>query len=170
MSLSDLRIQTKLLLGFGLVLALLIAVSAFALIQLRKVAAQSTVISERWMPSVYAIEEKRLGAAGYRRQQYAHLSAPDDKVMDKYEGEMAKALAVFAAGQKIYDPLPQTEEEAQVYKQCLVDWQAYQGFTPQWLALSRGGKKDDARILLMSGAMRDVYYKVDTAMNKIIAI
>ena len=170
MSLSDLKIQTKLLLGFGLVLALLIAVSAFALIQLHRVADQTTVISERWMPSVYAIEEIRLGAAGYRRQQYAHLAAPDEKTMNKYEGEMAKAIAVFTAGAKIYDPLPQTEEEAQVYKQCLADWQAYLGFEAQWLALSRGGKKEEARILLMSGAMRDVYYKVDTGLNRIIEI
>src|SRR5271170_6830927 len=123
MSLSDLRIQTKLLLGFGLVLALLIAVSAFALIQLRKVAGQTTIISERWMPSVYAIEEMRLGAGSYRRQQYAHLSATDEKTMDKYEVQLAKAISDFTAGQKIYDPLPQTEEEAKVYKQFLVDWQ-----------------------------------------------
>ncbi len=170
MSLSDLRIQTKLLLGFGLVLALLIAVSAFALLQLQLVAEQTTVISKRWMPSVYSIEEMRLGAAGYRRQQYAHLAAPDEKTMGKYEGEMAKAIGVFTAGQGIYDPLPQTEEEAQAYKQCLAEWQAYQGFEAQWLALSRGGKKDEARTLLMSGAMRDVYYKVDAGLNRIIEI
>ncbi len=170
MSLSDLRIQTKLLLGFGLVLALLIAVSAFALLQLHRVAEQTSVISGRWMPSVYSIEEMRLGAAGYRRQQYALLLASDAATMDKYELEMAKAIAVFAAGQKIYDATPQTTEEAQVYKQFLLDWQAYQGFAAQWLALSRGGKKDEAHTMLMSGAMHDTYYKVDAGLTKIIAI
>lgn len=170
MSLSDLRIQTKLLIGFGLVLVLLISLSAFALTQIHRVTDQTAVINERWMPSVYSIEEMRLGAAGYRRQQYAHLAATDVANMEKFEGEMTKAIAVFIAGQKIYDATPQTDEEAKIYKQFLLDWQAYQELGTQWLALSKASKKEEAHTMLMTGIMRETYYKVDQALTKIIEI
>ena len=167
MNLANLRIQTKLLLGFGLVLSLLIGVAAFAITQLHRVTEQTTVIKDRWLPSVYSIEEMRLGAGSYRRQQYAHLTASDAATMEKYEGEMVKALAVFSAGQKIYEPLPQTEEENTIYKQFVIDWKAYQEFGKQFLEI---GKKDEAHALLMGGAMRDTYYRADKALNRIIEI
>jgi methyl-accepting chemotaxis protein len=172
MSLSDLRIQTKLMLCFGLVLALLIAVSAFALIKLRRVAEQTTIISENWMPSVYSLQEMRIGAANFRRQQVAYLSAIDAAMMDKYEADMGKAIAVLTAGQKIYDSTPQTEAEAQVYKQFLVDWQAYQGLAASWLALAKGDKekKEESRVMLMSGVMRETFYKVDGELTKLVEI
>ena len=85
MSFSDLRIRTKLLLGFGLVLAMLITVSVFSITQLRLVNEQTRVINDRWLPSVYSIEEMRLGAASFRRQQYAHLASVDAATMDKFE-------------------------------------------------------------------------------------
>jgi methyl-accepting chemotaxis protein len=170
MSFANLRIAAKLMLGFGLILVLLVTVSAFGIVQLRRVTEQTQVINERWLPSVYSIEEMRLGAAGYRRQQYAHLAAPDAASMDKFEGLIAKSLADFTAGQKIYDPLPQTEEEAKTYQQFLLDWKAYLDFSKDWLLLSKGGKKDEARAMLMNGPMREAYYKIDTALSRIAEI
>ena len=171
MSLSDLRIQTKLMLGFGLVLALLVGVSVFGITQLHQVTDQTRIINDRWLPSVYSIEEMRLGVAGFRRQQYAHLVATDAAGRDKFEASMVKALEQFTAGQKIYDPLPQTDEETKVYTQFEADWKSYQELSHQWLTLAKGGDKhDEAASMLMGGGMRDCFYKLDAGLTRITEI
>jgi methyl-accepting chemotaxis protein len=170
MSLADFRIQTKLMLGFGLVLTLLIAVSTFGITQLHQVTSQTRVINDRWLPSVFSIQEMRLGVAGFRRQQYALLVATDAAGMEKFEKAMTKSLEEFTAGQKIYDPLPQTEDEAKIYAQFGADWKSYQELSAQWLALAKGTKRDEVAAMLMSSTMRDVFYKLDQALSKIIEI
>ena len=167
MNLANLRIQTKLLLGFGLVLSLLIGVAAFAITQLHRVTEQTTVIKDRWLPSVYSIEEMRLGFGNYRRQQFSALTAGDSATKEQCKKMMIDALAIFAAGQKIYDPLPQTQEEESIYKQFLADWKAYQDATQRFMGIEQ---KEEAHAMLMGGAMRDTYHRADDALNRIIEI
>ena len=170
MSFSDLRITTKLLCGFGFVMTIFVGVIAFALVQLRLVNAQTEEIDTRWMPSVYSIEEMRLGVAVFRRQQYAHMAYSAPEEMTKYEGKMAKALAVFEAGKAIYDPLPQTAEEKVTYDKFEADWKAYMQLIPQWQALSRDNKKEEAKEMLSQGRMEDLFYACDNGLKAIIEI
>ncbi|MBA3938983.1 MAG: methyl-accepting chemotaxis protein, partial [Planctomycetes bacterium] len=170
MSFSDLRITTKLLCGFGFVMTIFVGVIAFALVQLRLVEAQTDEMDTRWMPSVYTIEEMRLGVAVFRRQQYAHMACSSSEDKTKYEGKMAKAFEVFSAAQAVYDPLPQTDEEKVVYDKFTADWKSYMELVPQWQALSRADKKEEAQTMLVKGRMEDLFYACDNALKVIIEI
>ena len=170
MSFTDLRLKTKLLLGFGLVIALLAIVGVTAIIEIKAVSAQTSEIKDRWLPSVYSIEEMRIGAGSFRRHQHAHLSATTPAEMEKCERQMAEDLLIFANGRKIYDPIPQTEEEAVIYKGFIDDWKTYQDACVPWLALSKEDRKDEARVLFAKGPMRDAFQKADDALGHIITI
>ena len=151
MSFANFRIATKLLCGFGMILAMLIGVGATGLIQLQRVSAQTDELGERWLPSVYSIEEMRLAVATFRRQQYALQASTDAGAFEKFEEHMAKTIADLTASQKIYDPLPQTAEEKVAYDAFQVDWKGYLEMSQKWIELSRAAKKDEARELLTGG-------------------
>ncbi|GDY12002.1 methyl-accepting chemotaxis protein [Planctomycetota bacterium] len=167
MNFSHFRIVTKLMLGFGLLLILLVGVSAFAIVQLQRVTEQMETINQRWLPSVASADGMRLAVTNFRRLQYSHLSATDTSAMDTIEKRMTEAQEQFAAAKSVYDPLPQTAEEVGIYEHFTADWKTYQEQSVEWLALSKSGKKDEARTQIEAKAMSDGFNACDHAMKEI---
>ena len=167
MNFSNFRIATKLMLGFGLLLILLAGVSAFAIVQLKQVTEQMEAINQRWLPSVSSADGMRLAVANFRRLQYSHLSATDASAMEAIEKRLVETQEQFAAAKAIYDPLPQTTEEAGIYEHFIADWKTYQEQSVEWLALSKSGRKDEARTRIEARAMSDGFNASDRAMKEI---
>jgi methyl-accepting chemotaxis protein len=94
---------------------------------MRSAAAGFTEVAEVRMPSLLGLDKIKLGNRGVRIGAvsiFRHEGEP--KASSKIAADIAVMRAGFAevdAGRKIYDPLPQTPEEAVLYKDFLAAWE-----------------------------------------------
>jgi methyl-accepting chemotaxis protein len=168
MSLANLSLGKKLGLSFGILTVLILVLGAFAMTQTLRIHDQVDVLNERWLPSVRVGAEMKQAFSDYRRQQFAMLVAGDQH-RDRYIGQMKSAQEAFAKARVEYEPIPQTQEEAQHWQVVLASWKTYQEQGDRFLALTAAGKHDEAKELVVNG-VRDTYYALATAMDRIIAI
>ncbi len=169
MNLAIRHISTKILLAIGLVLGLLLAVSLFSLSRLQAVTHESSEITDRWLPSVSSVLTMSGHMKDYRRRQYEYLmveGAAEWEIVDK---KLASSLEGLAKAEAIYAPIPQTDEEAVLWKQYEVDWKAMLAELPRFIALRREGKKDEA-VALLKGELGACYNACQKAIERITAI
>ena len=84
MKLSDLRLSTKLIGGFAVVLALATAQSLFGVSVLKQVNAKSTEISDNWLPSVKLTSDLNTNTSDFRVAQLLHVLASDNAAMNAF--------------------------------------------------------------------------------------
>ncbi len=87
------KIAVKLGLGFGSVLALVIILGVFSLLQLSKINGSTVDIATNWLPSVRTIAELRFDTAALRRDTLNYVMATDKKqhYEEKIQGEWVRS-------------------------------------------------------------------------------
>jgi len=83
--LNNLKMATKLSLGFGIVLILMIVSGIVSLNRMSIVNDQSTILSENWMPSIKVTEEINTNTSDFRIAEYEHVLSTTDEGMKKAE-------------------------------------------------------------------------------------
>lgn len=71
---DNMKVGTKLGLGFALVLLLMLGMGIFALMQMSVVNDKSTEIAQNWMPSIRVVEELNTNTSDYRIAELDHVS------------------------------------------------------------------------------------------------
>src|SRR5450830_891580 len=87
----DLRIATKLITSFLLVLVLTALTGGFAIIQLGLVNETATEMRDNWLPSVRVASGMRFFVANYRIKELRYLMADSPKEQTQYEQEAVDA-------------------------------------------------------------------------------
>lgn len=95
MKLSDLKLSTKLIGGFAIVLALATVQSLYGVYVLKQVNDKSTEISENWLPSVKLTSDLNTNTSDFRVAQLQHVLASDNAAMNNFEKEMVALTATF---------------------------------------------------------------------------
>src|SRR5512142_839691 len=93
---QDLSIRGKLLVSFGLLLALTGGVGAYALVQMADIAWHTTDLGEHWMPALQHIGEFDKAVNTLRRKEQAHVLADDEAAMRKRERDIRDTEAELA--------------------------------------------------------------------------
>lgn len=96
----DLKISTKLITSFLVVLALTAAMGVFAIIQLGQVNQAAQDIKENWMPSMRAASGMRFYAANFRLKENRHIAADSAQEKAQMELEAAEARKQFETDRK----------------------------------------------------------------------
>ena len=117
---SKMKIGSKLGLGFGSVLALVIILGVFSLLQLTKINGSTVDMATNWLPSVKTLGELRLDTADVRKDTLNYMVATDKK--QHYEEMINSDLSALADDEKKYEPMISSDEERKLY----------QGFRDQW--------------------------------------
>jgi methyl-accepting chemotaxis protein len=94
--LDALKIGTKLLLAFFLVLLLTVLLGVFSMLKLAQVNQVSSDLAQKWMPSVGHTTSMRTAMLEVRELEVKHARAADAGYMDEYEEKMKAAVAVVA--------------------------------------------------------------------------
>src|SRR5689334_21026553 len=89
----NLRIASKLLISFVVVLALTVFVGVFSVMQLSKVNQMSTDITTNWMPATRSLLEMKGLMARYRSMELQHILSSTEADMAGYEKSMTDAWA-----------------------------------------------------------------------------
>jgi methyl-accepting chemotaxis protein len=115
------KVATKLTLGCLTLLTLTGALGGFAIFQLAKVKATSADIAQNVLPSTRALSEMNTAVAALRAldvdQLLAVIGGASLAKRQQYEQAMTPILEVFKQSQTLYESLPQSPEEQQLYEQ-----------------------------------------------------
>jgi len=150
----DLKIATKLGLGFFTVLLLMAIMGAVALSEMSKVNEQSTEISTVWMPSINFIHQVNTATSDYRIAELNHVLADTPEKMAQYEKDMLTLLDSIKKNRDAYEKLIMVDEERQLLAKFDQLFKSYLDVHEQILVLSTALKTADATALMNGESQR----------------
>ena len=150
----DLRIATKLITSFLVVLALTAVMGVFSIIQLGQVNGTALDIRENWMPSMRAASGMRFFAASYRLKENRHIAADSEQERVTLEQEADEAKKAFETRLGTYEKLLSSAEDRQLFETTRNDWAAYLVTSKDLFALSRQNQAEQAMALLKGESKR----------------
>ncbi|ONH53045.1 methyl-accepting chemotaxis protein [Pseudomonas cedrina] len=144
----DLKISTKLISSFLVVLALTAVMGVFAIAQLGAVNNAAQEIRGNWMPSMRAAAGMRFFAANYRLKENRSLSTEVAEEKAQAEREAAEARQQFDTRLGTYEQLISNDEDRQLLAGVKSAWSAYLASSQQLFELSRQNQEAQARGVL----------------------
>lgn len=159
----DLKIATKLISSFIVVLILTAAMGTFSIFQLAKVNAKANEIKNDWMPSMRAAQAARYYGTYFRVREARYImtdKAEEKAAIEAGANELLKEMDIRIAN---YEKLINTDEERKLLDRFIFDWKAYMVISRTVQELTRQQKNEEAR-LLFSEKSKDAF---DTAMGEI---
>jgi methyl-accepting chemotaxis protein-1 (serine sensor receptor) len=166
---KDLKISTRMLSTFGLLLLLLVAVVVTALMQLRAMRVSVEIITENSLPSIEAINQIGSGMARVRLLEVSHFSGESPSTKADTEEKMEALQRDMAERKKAYELLLSSDEERRLYAQLIEERERYQQLSHQLLALSRAGEKDKA-LELFGGESMKLYSAAEKTLELLIKL
>ena len=152
----DLRIATKLITSFLLVLVLTALTGGFAIIQLGLVNQTATEMRDNWLPSVRVASGMRFFVANYRIKELRHLMADSTTEQTQYEQEAVDARKEVDTRMARYEKElvsgPVDQALLDTFKN---DWSSYLNTSKNLLAESRLGAKEQTNAILKGDSKRD---------------
>jgi methyl-accepting chemotaxis protein len=164
---SHLKIRAKLLVGFGLVLALLAGTGAFAVRQLAVVNEGATEIADSWLPSVRTVSGMNTALASLRVAQWRQMSSTGRDAVAESAALVARRAAALDSLRKAYAPLISSAEEKRLFDQFAAEYQTYAAGWSAIEALSRRNESA-AATKAMSGESRVTFDLASTTLNKLV--
>ena len=170
MNLERAKVSTKLISGFGLLLAMALLLGGMAIYELAQLNARSKEIATSWLPSVKAGGEFLASLNHFRRSENDHVLALDDKTMAEIDQSLAIQKQQLADKVKQYEALISGPEEQKLVDEFKTTLAAYHATHPRLIELSRGGEKtaDQAKAWLR-GESRTALKAVETDLEELIA-
>jgi methyl-accepting chemotaxis protein len=143
----DLKIATKLLVSFGVVLLLTLLMGVSSILSTARVNQASSDLADNWMPSVRMAMELRGDVSDLRRWELAHLLNDEAAGYADYDQRINATLASVKAHREAYEKLISSPEEKALVTAFDQNWTAYMAEHSKMIALSAAGNKDAARAL-----------------------
>lgn len=165
--LADLRLRTKLIAAFSVVLCLTTFLGIFANSRLSAVNGGATELATNWLPSVALLSEVHVTTADFRAKEMRHVLTPDEAGMRKLEGEMGELLAKFKQADEAYRPLIASEQEQAQWEQLRKHWADYLMVHDEVRKLSSAGDAD-AAAALVSGKGLQAFSAVSAQLDKMV--
>ena len=167
--LENVRIGTKLMLAFFIVLSLTLVLGGFSIIKLAQVNTVSSDLAQKWMPSVGHTTTMRSAMLEFRDLEVKHTRAADVGYMDEYEEKMKAALAVITQESGDYEKMIDDGEGRQLFDKFSKAWSEYLVVNKKIIELGRANKKDDAKDI-GEGAAKSASDDAISALDKLTAL
>ncbi|WP_248732133.1 methyl-accepting chemotaxis protein [Pseudomonas sp. MWU13-2517] len=163
----NLKISTKLISAFLVVLALTAAMGGFAILQLGAVNQAAQEIKSDWMPSMRAAAGMRFFAANYRLKENRHVSTEIAEEKAQADREADESRQQFDTRMGTYEQLLSGDEERQLLVGLKSAWSTYLATSKQLLDLSRQNQEVAASTLLR-GESRTHFDDVTNRLQKMV--
>jgi methyl-accepting chemotaxis protein len=165
----DLKIATKLVVSFGVVLLLTLVLGVAAMVSMSRVNQASDDLATNWMPSVRMAMELRTDLGEMRRWELAHLINDDPAGFATYEKRMADTLATMKIHRDAYEKLISSPEEKAIATEFDQAWSAFMVDHDKIVKFSAGGQKDEARAL-SRGSSAKTMAALTESVNKLVKL
>ncbi|MFC0679940.1 methyl-accepting chemotaxis protein [Lysobacter korlensis] len=162
-----LKIANKLFVSFGVLLALLVGISLFAVQRLHAVNEVAVEIRDNWLPSVRATAEINGITGDYRVQEFRHGLSVTNEDMDTAEARMKEFEAKIKESRAVYEKLISSPEEQRLYDSFAKTYAEYLQVHAGAIALSRQNRADEVRAVLM-GKSSELYWSFSDDLSKLV--
>ncbi|BDR08378.1 MCP four helix bundle domain-containing protein [Comamonas thiooxydans] len=164
---KSIKISTRILGTFGVLVLLLVVVVAMALLQLRSMRSSAETITGNALPSVEVINTLNTDLARTRLLELRHVNNDEPSYMAQVEAQFEQLQKHLAEAKKLYEPLIVTAEERELYAQFLRERERYVELNKQLFEISRRGDKEQAKQLL-GGESLKLYDLSSATLQKLI--
>ena len=144
----DLKIATKLIASFAVVLLLTLVLGLAGMGATARVNEASNDLADNWMPSVRAVLELRADLGDMRRWELSHLLSDDPAEYATYDGRIATVLASMKDHRATYDKLITGAEQKAMMAEFDRAWSTFMADHANIIRMSAAGQKAEARALL----------------------
>jgi methyl-accepting chemotaxis protein len=165
----NLKIATRIGLGFGTVLLLMLGMGLFAMLQMSKVNDKSTDLATNWMPSIKVLQKINTGTGDFRAAELQHVIADQPADMRRLEATMTAVAEEIGKNRAIYVKLISSPEEQALYDTFVKRWQAYLEVHERIAVLSRQQKTKEA-MALVNGESAKLYDAMSEDLDKDVAL
>ncbi|HTQ96394.1 MAG TPA: methyl-accepting chemotaxis protein [Candidatus Acidoferrum sp.] len=162
---QNLKVGTKLMLGFAVVLVLTSSLGIFALMKLAAVRHTTVDMAENWLPSVRALAELRDQAATLRRFQFRLLLCKTEEQKTEAQRGITKSIEDFKAKHREYVPMISSPEEKTFSDAIMAQFEQFQQSENELGRLVQDGKSAAADEYTMS-VQKDLYEKLLAAIQQ----
>ena len=121
----DLKLRTKLMFSFTIVLALTTFLGVLSLSKLAGVRATTVDMSENWLPSVRVLGDMRNALANVRRAQYRMVIAKNEEARSEPKSAIIAGNDGFKKFQAEYEPMIASPEEKKIYGSIVAAYDDY---------------------------------------------
>jgi PAS domain S-box-containing protein len=163
--LKNMKTATKVVVGFGFGILVMVVVGITGYYGISKLTSHIEEIGVVRLPSISGLKDIQIGGERIKTVQRTLLQ-PDlaIDVRKRQYDNVAKAREFYEAGWKLYEPLPQTPEEAELWKQFVPAWQEWKNDNNEFFRLMKEydalGIDNPARLHDDLSTFRGDHYKV----------
>ena len=165
---SNLRIRTKIILAFTILLAMTTGLGIFSISRLSDVNAVAAEIRNDWLPSIQNLGSVGIQGERYRTAYAAMLLAENDEQRAQAEKRVTEALSHYHAAWAAYDRLVDPGEERRLADSIARNWEQYVSIADSMIKAIKGGDRSSA-LALYNGGLLDAVAKYRQALEADIA-
>ena len=167
--LSRVRLSTKLIAAFALLIVLQVGGNVVSLVVLGNIDKSVDDLSTNWLPSVEAISDVAQSMQTLRRQELLHILSTDEAVMRNYDARYVEAKNNMTQAISRYEKLISSNEERTIFNNFSADLTKYYAVSGRLLDLSRSNRNEEAKALT-EGELRTVFAAIMADLDKLVAI
>jgi methyl-accepting chemotaxis protein len=165
----NLKISTKLLISFLVVLSLSVILGVFAILQLAAVNSATVKMGEDAIPSIRTAASMRYNLSQYRTREARHILADTPAETNEMLHNAQQSRAEVDANLEKYKPLISSPEEQTLYDEFVREYRQYLGISEKVLNLSTQGDKASAKTMLAVES-KPVFEDAAATLNKLVAL
>ncbi|WP_235879987.1 methyl-accepting chemotaxis protein [Polyangium aurulentum] len=162
------KIASKLLVAFTLLLAMTTALGVFALDQMTALRNAGNEVTDNWMPSIGFVSALNTDTSDFRIAEMQHILSLSPEEMTTYERVMDDELDSIQKNVEGYEPIV-SEGERRAYSEFNRLWNDYLVEHQRVIELSRDNKNDEAKALIR-GRSQKTFDAVSNKLDELVAI
>ncbi len=165
------KLSTKLLGGFGILIVIVLATGLIGLSQMKAIQHDVDELAGDWLPSIKILGRISNQVNQLRRSELAHILSEDDAQMRELEKGMADAKAIMDKDLAEYAKLitPEQKEERAILGRFQDALKRYLAIHDQVESMSKANRNKEAAALA-SGEQRKVVREAIAVLDQLIAI
>ncbi len=164
---GNLKIATRLYVGFGLLVAIMVLVVSAALVQMATMRASAADVDNNWLPSVEEVNLLNTAISDYRATEMQHILNTDDVAKNNIEKDLESIQARIKTSRSKYEKLISTKEEQGLYDEFAAAREAYLKIHKEVMEFSRRNDAEGARQLL-EGESKKNFERSSNILNKLV--
>jgi methyl-accepting chemotaxis protein len=166
---QHLKISTKLFVSFASVLLLTVVLGVTSITAISNINRSAEDMATNWLPSVQAVLTLQTKVGDFRRWELAHLLTPEAPKMAMYEKRMEETLVAMKAIDTAYGKLISGDEEREIHKDLLKQWEGFMVEHGKLMELSRKNDKEEAKQTASEGSAK-MLGEVNARLAKLVKI
>ena len=147
---KNLKIGTRMLIGFLTLIALIIVLGVFSFIELKGMSEGEKELAESCLPSVDVSNRMNTFAGDCRKCEYEHLALSSKESKARAEKKMEAFSDSVKSHIRLYKNMISNKLEEELFNEFIKEWDKYLEINESIFKLSRLGRIDSADVIIAS--------------------